>query len=543
YSTTATQTTIKTNSKRQQASIEFQHTVGRTMQLADVVLQQACKDGSTDKAVSCLERIATGIEKAEFVDLRKRRRGRSRRQSTPSEHRRMGDLKIGNLLVSAFIDQDLSIDEIIIALNERKRSDTSFGEIAEGIIPSLLSAELEHLNIEPNKLKRSRLLYNNIVRYRDWMLEKALQRDIAPILNVLPAFEDVERMRLGYSVGTWLADKPSEAIALVQAAPDSKLSNEESTYFEDFAKGVMLGMWENNHEFRPFEQTVAERALVERREAEEALLIASETIETELERAFPKITKLVSTAKEIVIKSADSLYLYRLGITELKFSSDKQHISAEITLACGFKFDVGLVPPSKRPRDWVQEFSINNRITDNRTSEIAIYIQAILLDLIRYKKAIRSMDKGARESAAAIFTPRKRKKKPGTPLEIARYLLAEAGYTQPLVIEEHRVPLVDLQPHVSLKPQDFPDYRRYLLSEPAKIEPTDFIDPYTGEVTRTAGCVARCYRTKIFPLLALTVSLENPSAQLTSRDSIRFFYQLAKISYTGAVELAVLANL
>lgn len=460
------------------------------MDLADSALQLACIERNPTGAAELLKRIAAEVGQTTFVNLGVKtvgtsRRGRRKDKVVKPSDMTIAEIGFGGIKVGDFFSRSLGIEEIITYLLARGVVRKSYADVFGGLIPGLLCTPVERTDVSSQDLSEAQILFENITRFREWILESFIDGDIETLCRILPAFAIEEVQRLGMFVGEQFVNDPEVVLPLLKSMSSIPALQRSGKQIWDMSYQIQKVIFKQNPNYIPFGRAIAERAMIESLRSEEVLAIAFSEIDREFADRYGEIFKMINSVRFLEVSAGESLFLRRLGIERIRFKIDRaydlENITIEIECEDGFVLELALMEPCKRESGWVEAYTELTGLSTQRIYELAAYLEGYLLDIDRLVNTVKKTeDKAAGKLKNAFRKKKKRRDVRIESLTIARSLLARAGFINPLLVDNQslRFPI----PREDLWDEGVIDERRYIIDHIS--DPFDFIDPETAEVFR-----------------------------------------------------------
>lgn len=538
------------------------------MNLADKDLQVACIESNPERVVELLDQISREVSQTIFYNeaytiVGSSKRGVKKDKIIVTGFMSVADIEVGGVRVEDFFSRSLSVEEIVGYLLARGGARHSYADVYGGLIPSLLSAPVERVGISTQDLRNSQILFENITRFREWLIEGFIEGDIEIFCRILPAFVTQEVRRLGRFVGELFINDPELVIPLLKQRSSIPKLQRSAEQMEIMLDQIRVIIFEQNPNYIPFGWAVAEWAMIESVKSEEVLKVAFDEIDKEFEDRYGEIFKIINRVRFLDVFAEESLYLRRLGVGRIRFKIDRQYDSKNITIEIecidGFVLEAALMKPGERETDWVEAYVEVSGLRARRIYELASYLEGYLLDIDRVVNIVRKTeDKVVGRLINGLTRRSKRRDVNAESLIVARNLLSRAGFLNPLIIELQcfSFPIPVEVYYDSM----ITEHRRYILASRL----IDVVDEDTAEILQYPGGLF--YRTLTFGKvsteevlarypLAMVYDIEKDTLesgweQRSSFNSLsktndwqRLFTIMGNVSYVGALEYILLLQL
>ena len=359
----------------------------------DIELQEAIQTGNRERYIVLLEEIANTLEEVEFFDSSSnlvtaliRRYGRSIDiEKIPLT--KLADISRNRIAFRDFFTRELDIKEILAYLSGCIGKDESFSDLYARLISALLAKDIETVELTVSDLNNASILFNNITTFRNWFFDRVIDDDLGPFLRVLPAFIRKDADQLAAALGR---SYTVEREALIQVLDGIENVSRYQGYRDTvigFSELARRTAFLEDPQYIPLEgeltKTVAERG----RDFIPILFLYTDWC---FNVQFSDLHTFFTGNKRVTVEAGESIYLRRFGIENVTFDTvdydiHKEGIRVRLELEDGFCFEFIAYNPNERPDGWVEVFVDRLGLSYTRIYELMIFIQGLLMDVLRYR--------------------------------------------------------------------------------------------------------------------------------------------------------------
>jgi len=457
----------------------------------DIELQQAILAGDRERCIVLLEEIARDVSSIEFFDycvksvrsLTKRHGKSININDVPLT--KLAEVARDGVAFGDFFMRELSINEVLAYLSGCCGQLDAYSVVYAKIISALLAKDIESLGLQVSDFQNAVILVGNIITFRTWFFDRVIEGGLDPFLRVLPAFIHEDAEQLGVALGrfyssnmkTLVADRDA-LLGILEGIQNKPRYQRYRDTILRFSRLARRTVFLEDTDYVPFERNVAKVAIVEMRDSPFVLNTTFSYIDLCFYDQYKQIHAFFAMNRRVIIDPQESIYLRRIGIRNIIFDivdyeRMKHGIRVGLELNDGFYFEFIVYDPKERPDEWLVVLADRMRVSDARVYEFMIYIQCLLLDILRYRDCLaRGTSKSEADTARRLTkTLNQTVTIKINSLDITRRLL-QGKIAKSLETQEVR--MREFTPFYNGRRVYF---SRYL----------DMINPLTGEVSRGDG--------------------------------------------------------